>query len=400
MGAKEGTDTRATVVWQPARERADALEPRAGGERSTHCDDAPQAAVLKSLSAAELPSVSVLIPVHAGRAAFQECLSGIQSLSPAPDEAIVVLDGPADDAGGLAAAAGFRVIANPESRGPAFARNMAASEARGDILFFVDSDVVVPPDAIARIRSAFAADHDLDALFGSYDDAPAAPGFLSQYRNLLHHYVHQTSDMEASTFWGACGAIRRHVFLAAGGFDETYRRPSIEDIELGYRLKAAGRRVLLLKSLQVKHLKTWTLLGLVATDFFQRALPWTNLILRGRGCPNDLNLKTSHRASVALAGALAASLAAGLIRPLCLLVSALAAGGLLALNAPLYAFFARKRGPLFAVAAIPLHWLYYLYCGLAFAIGLARYYLVSLGTAALSLRRRGADAENDRGGAA
>jgi GT2 family glycosyltransferase len=139
----------------------------------------------------------------------------------------------------------------------------------------------------------------LTALFGSYDDAPAATNFLSQYKNLFHHYVHQIANEEASTFWGACGAIRREVFLKLGGFDESYHQPCIEDIELGYRLKRAGYRIRLLKTLQVKHLKHWGVKSLLKTDFFQRALPWTELILRDRRLVNDLNLKTSSRVSVA-----------------------------------------------------------------------------------------------------
>jgi glycosyltransferase involved in cell wall biosynthesis len=390
-GSRVGTDSPTLADY--------AHQPEAPGNegRAAPSGAASPAADGELSSASEGLCVSVIIPVHAGGEAFRRCLEGVASLSPAPCEVIVVDDGSCDGSGCQAAARGFCVLTNPEARGPAFARNLAAARAKGDILLFIDSDVVVSPDAIARVRDAFAGDSDLDALLGSYDDAPAAPGFLSQYRNLLHHYVHQTSSEDASTFWGACGAIRRKVFLAAGGFDQTYLQPSIEDIELGCRLKAAGHRIMLLKSLQVKHLKAWTLSSLLATDFFRRALPWTDLILRRRGRANDLNLKASYRASVVLVYVLVASLAAGLIQPLLLLVSAFAACGLLALNAPVYAFFARKRGLLFALAAIPLHWLYYLYCGLAFAIGLVRYLFGPRGdlTALPSRARHGAVAESD-----
>jgi hypothetical protein len=48
---------------------------------------------------------------------------------------------------------------------------------------------------------------EVDAVFGSYDDAPRAPNFIAQYKNLFHHYVHQHGKEEASTFWAGCGTV-------------------------------------------------------------------------------------------------------------------------------------------------------------------------------------------------
>ena len=101
-------------------------------------------------------------------------------------------------------------------------------------------------------------------------------------------------------FWSGCGAIRKSVFLEASGFDESYDRPAIEDIELGYRLKAAGKKLALDTSILVRHLKRWSFFGLVKTDILDRGIPWTELILRDRHLPNDLNLQLSQRVSVAL----------------------------------------------------------------------------------------------------
>jgi len=95
----------------------------------------------------------------------------------------------------------------------------------------------------------FRDEPDLAALFGSHDDAPLELNFLSQYKNLLHHDVHQTAQVhqtardEASIFCGACDAVRRDIFLALGRFGERYRHPLIEAIELGYRLTRAGHRI-------------------------------------------------------------------------------------------------------------------------------------------------------------
>jgi hypothetical protein len=209
----------------------------------------------------------------------------------------------------------------------------------------------------------------LAAVIGSYDDAPADPGFISQYRNLLHHYVHQTSHEEASTFWSGCGAIRRAVFLDEGGFNGSFSDPSIEDIEFGYRLRRTGHRVRLAKDLQVTHLKRWTLLSLVRTDVFARAVPWTRLIISSRVLPNDLNVRTSSRASVALVFMLAAALVAVPWVWWGVAAAMLASLGLLALNAGFYRFLWRVRGPFFMLAAVPWHWLYYACAGIGFVIG-------------------------------
>jgi glycosyltransferase involved in cell wall biosynthesis len=321
--------------------------------------------------------ISVIIPVHNGGENFRRCLSSLAKAMPAPSEIIVVADGDTDGSGHLAEEFGAKVLRLPLPGGPARARNRGARVAQGDILFFVDADVAVCPDAIDQVAAAFRREPDLAAVFGSYDDAPAVTNFLSQYKNLLHHYVHQTACEEASTFWGACGAIRREVFLAMGGFDERYRQPSIEDIELGYRLKLAGYRIRLCKTLQVKHLKRWSVVSLLESDFFQRALPWTELVLRDRHVINDLNLRLSSRASVTLTYGLLGALVGTWRWPGSLALAGALVLSLLSLNAPLYCFFWRKRGVRFAVQTIPWHWFYYFYSGLAFAIGIARYPIYS-----------------------
>jgi len=323
------------------------------------------------------PTISVIIPVHNGGENFRRCLSALTQAEPPPNEIIVVADGDTDDSGRLAKGFGAQVLITPTPGGPARARNLGARIARGDILFFLDADVVIPPDAMEQIAAAFRAQPELAAIFGSYDDAPAATNFLSQYKNLFHHYVHQTAREEASTFWGACGAIHREVFLALGSFDESYRQPSIEDIELGYRLRQTGHSIRLCKALQVKHLKRWGVVSLLKSDFFHRALPWTELILRDRRFINDLNLRLSSRVSVMLTYGLLGALVGAWWWPGSLAVAGALSLSLLALNTPLYRFFQRKRGLRFAVQTIPWHWFYFFYSGLAFVVGVARYLIHS-----------------------
>jgi glycosyltransferase involved in cell wall biosynthesis len=318
-------------------------------------------------------TVAVIVPVYNGGKRFRASLESIRHADPPPDEIIVIGDGDTDGSSQYAEAAGVTVYRFPQPGGPGRARNLGASKAISDLLFFVDADVTVPENVIERVRDIFARDTDVAAIIGSYDDQPGESNFLSQYRNLLHHYVHQNGREEASTFWGACGAIRRAVFLSMGGFDETYLKPSIEDIELGYRLKRAGHTIRLCKSLQVKHWKRWTVVSMLQADFFQRAVPWTQLIHRHRGFVNDLNIGISGRVSVMLACGLLGAVLLAPWQPNVLVAAAAMGLILFTLNVRLYRFFLEKRGLRFAAQAIPWHWFYFLYSGVAFAVGTVRH---------------------------
>jgi len=314
-------------------------------------------------------TVSIIIPVHNGGEPFRKCLASLTTAGTHPDEVIVVADGETDGAWRQAEKFDYQTEMMPVSGGPARARNRGAQMARGDILLFVDADVTLSSDVVGQVASFFENNPDFAAVIGSYDDEPLETNFLSQYKNLVHHYVHQISKEEASTFWCGCGGIRRSVFMEMGGFDESYRRPSIEDIELGYRLKRAGYRIRLLKTLQVKHLKHWGVLSLLKADFFYRALPWTRLILNDGRFINDLNLTASNRVSVLLGYAILFTLLGGFFVPRLFIPAGIFMFALSVLNKDLYHFLIKKKGGIFSLKAIFWHWLYFLYSGLAFSIG-------------------------------
>ena len=278
------------------------------------------------------------------------CLTALEAAAEPPDEVIVV--------------------ERASAPGPAAARNEGAERAGGEVLVFVDADVVVHRDAFARIRRAFADDDGLDALFGSYDDAPTADGVVSGFRNLLHHHVHQTSPGEATTFWAGLGAVRRSAFEAEGGFDAArYAEPSIEDIELGMRLAASGRRIRLDPGIQGTHLKAWTLASMLRTDFSRRGVPWVELLLEQPGSPSALNLGWRHRLSAAVVVSAAVALVTSRPRP-----ALAAAAALVLLNADLYALLGRRLGPRGAVAGVGLHALHHLAGAAAVPAGALRYW--------------------------
>jgi glycosyltransferase involved in cell wall biosynthesis len=251
------------------------------------------------------PLVSVVLPVFNGGVDLQKCLQSIADSTWRNIECVVVDD--ASDDGMTAPAAdsiGARVIRLDQQKGPAAARNRGVEQVTGDIIFFVDADVLVHEDTIERGVQVLQAHPEITAVIGSYDASPGDRSFISQYRNLYHHWIHQTAHTAASTFWTGCGLIRRKAFVETGGFNEDFDRPSIEDIEYGNRLIATGHVIRLEKEMQCQHLKQWTLWNVVKTDVFQRGIPWMKLLLANRDIPNDLNLSYKSRVATVMAGLL------------------------------------------------------------------------------------------------
>jgi lipopolysaccharide export LptBFGC system permease protein LptF len=157
--------------------------------------------------------------------------------------------------------------------------------------------------------------------------------------------------------------------MAVDGFDESYRQPSVEDIELGYRLRQAGHSIRLVPDWQVKHLKKWHLRDLVFTDIGRRAIPWTKLLRREKRLDNDLNIDHSSRLSAALVCLTAVALTTGFLwRPAVLIGAALIAVAV-GINWTFYRFLAAKGGWIFAISAIPLHLLYFGGAAVGFLVG-------------------------------
>lgn len=315
------------------------------------------------------PFISVIIPVYNGERFLPGCVDALTSNSYKHFELIIVDDCSTDASARISRDKGARVLTMSRQSGPGGARNLGAQEARGEVLFFVDADVVVKPDTLDRVAANFIDHPEIAAVFGSYDDEPAEKNFISQYKNLFHRFVHQQARSEAETFWAGCGAIRRDVFLAVKGFDaERYPRPAIEDIELGYRMRTKGHRILLDKQLQAKHLKRWTLKSMLHADIFCRAVPWSMLIFESKGMVNDLNLQVTDRISAGLLGFSLLILPLSVIKPQLLLLIVVLLAMIPILNHKLYRFFFRQKGLLFAILAFPLHLLYYLYSAATFVL--------------------------------
>ncbi len=278
-----------------------------------------------------MTTLSVIVPATDRPDTLDRCLTAIAAAR--PDEVIVV--------------------DSPAQAGPAAARNLGVRRACGEIFVFVDADVLVHPDAFDRIRTHFAHDPTLVAVFGSYDDRIATSGLVAGYRNLQHRVVHQRAAGRVKSFWAGLGAVRASSFHEVGGFDhERFRTPCVEDIELGERLSQLGPLVLD-PALLGTHLKEWTLRSMVTTDFAARGVPWMRLVIEQRHVPRTLNLGLRERASVVAA---VATCIGAVSRHPRLAVAGLAAQ--VALNRDLYSALHRGLGARGVVAGVGLHTLH------------------------------------------
>jgi hypothetical protein len=278
--------------------------------------------------------MSVVVPASDRPKTLEACIAAIEAARRPEDEVLVITE--------------------PGGTSPARLRNVGAMRATGDVVVFVDADIVVHRDALELLRAAFDADQKLVAAFGSYDDTPPG-GTVAMFRNLLHHHVHRSAAGPATTFWAGLGAVRRETFLAAGGFDDRrYPRPMLEDVELGLRLTDDGERILLMPEVCGTHLKTWGLREMARTDVRDRGVPWTRLLLERRRAPAVLNLGWRHRLSALSLAAMPVLAVLGV-----LIGVAVCAASFVALNARFYALLGRRMGLTRGVVGVGLHALHH-----------------------------------------
>lgn len=320
-------------------------------------------------------ALSVVVPVHCqpALAPVLEALAASE-LPRSTWELIIVADASDPATEGAAARHADYIVRLRRGTpwGPAYARNRGFELSAGQAVAFIDGDVQVHPDTLSRLVGALDSRPDVSAVFGSYDDAPSARGVVSQYRNLQEHFCRQQHGGDAATFWAACGVIRSRVFVEAGMYDEwRFRRPQLEDLDLGRRMKSRGHTIVLCPEIQATHLKRWTLGGMLATDLRDRGLAWS----RSFRATGAVTMAPCHRRSTAenaLLTALAATMAAAAVigSPLWMLSgAAVLLLGIMWNNRAQLRWFADRRGIAFATATVPLDLARNLVHGIAVVVG-------------------------------
>lgn len=209
-------------------------------------------------------AVSVIVPAWNASATLESCLKALGKQTVPPLEIVVVNDGSTDDTADIAERYGARVITLPGNMGPARARNQGAEQADGQIILFLDADVLLPGHLIERLEEYFA-DPSVTAVQTLYTPDCPRGGIVTGYQNFYyHHSLNRMRKGRVAVFATWCAAVRRQAFRDIGGFNESIPEPTVEDEELGYAIADSGGVIILGKSLQVTHLAQYTLRAFAA----------------------------------------------------------------------------------------------------------------------------------------
>lgn len=231
-------------------------------------DNEVQNPIVSTVYPAQTELISVIIPACNAGQTIADCLGALLAQDYPALELVVVDDASSDATAQIATGLGVRVVANRQRMGSAGARNRGVEASSGALLLFVDSDVVVPPDAVSRAYAALCERPDCLAVGGLYSTNSGHLNFVSDYKNLDLSFRGGQSVGYNSYLATYFALVLRSSFDEAGGFSPDY---SVEDIEFFYRVSKGSRNLYLCRDIVVDHLKRYTLAGMLKTNNYRIA---------------------------------------------------------------------------------------------------------------------------------
>ncbi|MER7456799.1 glycosyltransferase family 2 protein [Micromonospora sp. NPDC126480] len=306
-------------------------------------------------------TVSVVIPNHNYEKTLARCVRSVLEQTRRPDEVIVVDDGSTDSSREIARSLPCTLVELPGNRGVSAARNAGIAASSGDVVFFLDSDEALEPDAIANALDLLAADppdadpplgcvHGLIAPEPLIDDGP-----VEWYRVLHAYWWRRRAVGEGRTAFFAQAAVPRRVLDDVGPFDERLR--DSEDLEYSDRL-APRYRILLTDRVVARHDEV-DRLGPLLTEQFRRSQLLVPTVLAARR-PGAASLTANRPAGVAAVAAAVATLPMAVAAPALAVVPLTFLALFAAADPGLCRFVARRRGVRFLAYFLTVHLLVHL----------------------------------------
>ena len=202
-------------------------------------------------------TVSVVVVTYNSSALIGECLKSLSSCQEIKE--IIVIDNASPDQAVSRVVitdnfSGVKFVANQKNIGYGAAVNQGARIAKGEHLFFMNPDVIVPHGTIEKLV-AFMESHPDCGACSPYIQTPTKPWWYSWI--VLRMPVAFARSSKKSPykvkFLLACATlVKRDFFLQLGGFDERFFL-YYEDRDLGYRIREKGKFNYVVPSSSVIH---------------------------------------------------------------------------------------------------------------------------------------------------
>jgi glycosyltransferase involved in cell wall biosynthesis len=322
----------------------------------------------------EKVKLSIIIPVRDRADSLKRCLESLKKSYMGQFEVIVVDDCSQKDCSEMVREYGYKALRLDKRFGSWYARNKGAELAGGDVLLFLDGDMLLQPNTLNRIHNFFSSNH-YAALSGICSGNATNGNLATQYKNLWMHYSYLRSPENFDWFISGIGAVKREVFFELKGFDVSFEtKTGGGDLEFGRRLKKTGQEIFLDKQLQAEHLKQHTLFSLIRNDY-NRSKGWFKLILGKKLVGNVVkklriaNIYPSFIISVFAVFLLFLSLFLSFWSSKFLLLTIISGIIYLMVNYPLFRFLQKRAGKRFLIKAIPLSMVDHLVSGIGVVAG-------------------------------
>jgi GT2 family glycosyltransferase len=222
--------------------------------------------------------ISIIVPIGKATSVLNDCIGALLTTKSSNAEIILVFDREVDNYFFVFPHRSVRIVFTGKQSGPAYTRNLGAKYANGEVLFFIDSDVIVHQGTFSAILHCLM-DENCDVLTGVYSYDCGYTNYASIFKNIWMRTTYLMLKNPVPVVNSALMAIHREAFDKVGGFDNSYLTPSLEDSDLGRRLNSQGLRCCISKDFCAIHRKRYSIGALIKTDF-SRSIAETRLLLR------------------------------------------------------------------------------------------------------------------------
>ncbi len=196
--------------------------------------------------------ISVVVPVYNAARTLRPCLQALKDQADSNYEVIIVDDSSSDISAEIYREFDFKIIRLEKNKGQAIARNEGVQNAGGELIAFVDSDVIVPENWLKKYRTLLSLYADADMICSGYgtsvnNDEPALFAFYETLYRRLNISLYIDSSTSSNCI------LYRKSFEEVGGYPEYYlstkerdNRKAVatnEDGELGFLFSAKGKKI-------------------------------------------------------------------------------------------------------------------------------------------------------------